>query len=1350
LTIYYYSTNALVRAITIYKISSLFGHRNQLLSQPYVSDSTRKRPFRVQAPAIPYIPTDLGTQEVKMYESSKESKSKNFSHHDVDQRIQELGWEVVDELETESDRSKRIATPISLLSTFHFDEAELKQKDEPIPIQTARDKIRRNIRGEVISNMQGNTNKRRIISVHILSSFSLRLVDLLDDIHCGVYNLAKEIIMYFLRDDPLLFLRIFFSDLGTLDFETQKKLLTRIHFLISMQDVFPPGFTYMLFNHLAGILKWYSRDNKENGLGLMTYVIPTLAEMVPTVNNILVRDFKKNKIEHILCNNGQFWFTDGTPPSMFPRELTDEEVTFNILDVPLIMFQVAMLRVAHIHFMTNYVVTCPQEVYSIKKMIQAFAPTPLTDNIINANEEEKYFPDIEKIQKRYSGFNDLLSRREKDVKLISALRARSWLNLLLAMLKRLNSNYNDRNELNIFLSGVNDILLEHANDFGIVGQTLVLYLTVITRFRRLFDTNRGYSIFIPALFKVFCESEKIPSIKSAITFTWYKFFQVHGESFIFQTLGSLTPLILKGAAKSTKVGEWLCSSLYELFKALSSPIKHLDSLGISDAVDKLNITDPLLFDPPPLLNNTFRRRANSIASKSKGGLLGAQDEKVFSLEDLVRLFLTIIAYDPSSLRAEQFVQILQYFIPHLLGESSSVRALVDEGMAALTEVFLKLSKSFRHLIYSTINAENVNETENAGTSNNKPFHSETTAQAFGKQWKQNDRMTIKRQFLILIQTYKKYGGILSDSSHNKMANIIRLMLKDYAALKVKVSTNFLKDYIRDALLFNTTSEDGKKPILSFLRQMSISFRQHYKFIDFSGVIEGLVLITSDRCRFTVNEQVISFALKDKFVSFGLSVALKPDWEDQIMQLKLCNSIVKLFVGLMIHSDQDILSELDKYQPSHQLMAYIVIPICHQYSPEEIYFTPMTSNTSTNLGKSKAISCWIRLLAYITKACNKESILRSKTTFTLLGNNSRQDLDDDDDDDEYATNKFIPSTTEAVATFIISFTALKIVLVRAEKYITQTKGMWVHINQFIRQVLGAAGTSQNKSGFYSLNGSPTASNTSIHINTEANDVNVDRTSFVRNNQHSSSGSEGFNHIRSSFSSSSLDFVLWTFLELLLFYKLPLNLYLRTFIHQKLQNASTGVNSLNYRLTFDNVPRPPSPISNTSNLNNNNNRESYKRTKWKSWGGPPASFQRESLEKENGNIRSSILKQKTSLSRVSSYGVISNSNESKEHQNISSPTGQPSGFNSGINSLNNETLNAYSNVHTLMGYGNILYNRISGSRLHNESQELRAWSYKQVINKLKEEKRIVIEAYKEAFNVLGKGPYFSNDSYNEMMD
>ncbi|CAJ0766766.1 2264_t:CDS:1, partial [Entrophospora sp. SA101] len=178
------------------------------------------------------------------------------------------------------------------------------KKKEETNILHSHEKIKRNIRGNhPNNNMQSNANKRRTASILILSSFSLRLVDLLDDLHGGVFNLTKEIIIYFLRDDPLLFLRIFFSELGTINFEAQKELLTKIHFLISMQHVFPSGFSHTLFNHLAGILQWYSRANKSNGLRLMTYVIPILAEIVPTVNDLLVRDFRKNKIENILCNN---------------------------------------------------------------------------------------------------------------------------------------------------------------------------------------------------------------------------------------------------------------------------------------------------------------------------------------------------------------------------------------------------------------------------------------------------------------------------------------------------------------------------------------------------------------------------------------------------------------------------------------------------------------------------------------------------------------------------------------------------------------------------------------------------------------------------------------------------------------------------------------------------------------------------------------------------------------------------------------------------------------------------------------------------------------------------------------
>lgn len=286
--------------MTIRKISSIFGHRNQLSSQVYVSDSSRRRPFRAQAPPVPFVPTELGNQLMMSYESPRNFKAttNDILSADVRKKIQEFGWE--DDEQGDQELFKRIETPISLLPTFYLDEEEFKIAEESAVLQAVQDKIRRNVRGannNAASNnkSQPSSSKRRGISIPTLCSFSMPLVDLLDDAHGGVYNLTKELIMYFLRDDPSLFLRKFFSGLGTANVESQRELITQICFLISMQHFFPPNFTHILFNHLAGILKWYSRDNKENGLALMTYVVPTLAEMVPAINNLLVRDFRKTR-----------------------------------------------------------------------------------------------------------------------------------------------------------------------------------------------------------------------------------------------------------------------------------------------------------------------------------------------------------------------------------------------------------------------------------------------------------------------------------------------------------------------------------------------------------------------------------------------------------------------------------------------------------------------------------------------------------------------------------------------------------------------------------------------------------------------------------------------------------------------------------------------------------------------------------------------------------------------------------------------------------------------------------------------------------------------------------------------
>lgn len=85
-------------------------------------------------------------------------------------------------------------------------------------------------------------------------------------------------------------------------------------------------------------------------------------------------------------------------------------------------------------------------------------------------------------------------------------------------------------ELAVLFDGVNRILLTHGEDTNIVGLALRLSMLASTRFRRLFSSSNGFSLFIPALFKVFVDARHNLPIASSIQYAWQRFFRSHGRS----------------------------------------------------------------------------------------------------------------------------------------------------------------------------------------------------------------------------------------------------------------------------------------------------------------------------------------------------------------------------------------------------------------------------------------------------------------------------------------------------------------------------------------------------------------------------------------------------------------------------------------------------------------------------------------------------------------------------------------------------------------------------------------------------------------------------------------------------
>ncbi|CAG8491541.1 9632_t:CDS:10 [Paraglomus occultum] len=1502
-----YSSNPLPRTVALLKLSSFFAHRHTILSPPFLSPSSRRRLIRFQVPQIPFIPTDIGTSDTILYDSARTSEVKSGSSlpAEVRKRIQDLGWEEQDE--QEQDRWKRLVTPLSLLPTFYLEDVERQEENEngggaevgivgmsktsygedentgnKVGYAEGKIKVNRNRplgdrdnKGHSNTNnaIQPTFNKKRAVTLPLLSLFSLSLVDLLDDTHGGVYALSKEVILYFLRDDPSLFLRLYFSELGLSSFSSQKALLTKLRHLLSMQHVFPPGFSHTLFNHLAGILKWHARDSKIGGFRLMCYVMPVLADLVPTVNEMTVRDFRKNKIEHILLNNGSIWFSDGSPAEMFPRNAVEVDVSgivsgnesdavntgFELLGIDKRIFSIYMLRIGHILFMNNFLISCSKEAYSFKKWIEEYTELDASEEFGKVrgktkagvedekeenNENETYFPD----PKRRSGWtscsklgsssrngghdekrlasnfwddgnvkeyekhkdrnsfnetsandsNDCTSNVKSriDLEHLSALRARAWNNLIYSLIKSLNRNYNDRAELTLFLNGVNKILLRHSTDYGIVGQSLVLYLNAALHFDRLFDNNKGYAIFIPAVFKVYCESETSQAIRAAITYAWSRFYKFHEESFVFQSLGCLTPLILRAYSKSRVLGEWMSQSLFELLKSLSNTKRLPDSLGIQDDLYYLPpslTTIPTLhlpISPSALLSNPLVRKAAitaANASKLKPELLGLTEEKYFLLDDLFRLFMTIIAYDTGSVRAEQFVMLLRGILGDLIRESNSLAMLVEEGMAALCEVFLKFAKSGKGVAVgsgiSGGNGLNGNVTRVSIASTMTSMTSDVASDpensfdykisepyVYGKQWPQNDRVTIKLNFLHLIRVYSRHGGRLSDASHSKLSNIIRLMLKDYANAKALISTGFIAEYIKDVIVESLSSfsdsinpsatvppilptafslarpiDEGRKSILTLLRNIAPLFRQYYKSIDFSGVLDGLTAIIKFGNGMLVRGDEIASIIKEKFVVVGLSAALKGDWDDddardlRLYQTRFIDSLVKVFVALMIYTDLDMMSDLKKYPPSARIIERVIIPIIMEYKDKEVNErTPnATGGSGTSRGanasgsnisntfmlnpprisrispQQKYIANWLSLIDYIIRSCTSHSITRSKTSaFNFLNSSSttidqinsdietdekietRQEKGDKMDDISIKSDSRLsrlmsvkdntPNTRISVAQFIISFTALKIALIRGEKWITKVPGMWLQISQFIRKTLGPASSIAGgvyKYGQWSRGSTP---NTSTHNLA----TNVDDSQ-----PHSLNPASAF------------DFVTWTLLELLVSYRLPLNLYLRTFIHQKIGGGGSWSRHGNEEgitnMSFTSASGSQFP--------------SIKRQKWRSWGGPPVINTSSEDSIGNGLLFGSRNGSDTNLSDSGRMGDFSNNDRNS--------------FTNSRSKMSLDATNPNYVVHMYMGYG--MPEGINHLSDTQNKQELRQWQLKDALDKLETERKIVVEGFSNVF-------------------
>lgn len=1237
----------------IQKHSSLSAFRFNVLSQEYIPISNRRRPFRGDGGAFstPFVPTDLGSNQFTLDEPRWMAKLKNASNFPIElkRQIQELGWDDDDNGE-EHEAMKKVLTPLALLPSLFLEEEEERMNEDENPALIA---ARQN--GKAVDISKIITRRKRATTIQSLTISFLSMVDLLNDDYGGASNALRELLEYFLRDDPALFLRAFLSDLGKFKLERHKDMLTRVRFLVSMQHKLPPGFTHILFNYLAGMLKWLMRENKKkDGLILMTLIHPILAELTLSTNDLSIRDLRKNKIEHLLVSTGRFWFTHEQPAELFPRYLSNNKTPFTVLDIPPEIFSVAMLRISHIQFLTNYLARYPREVYAVKKTLQDYEPMPIpgVKKERKWTTEETYYPDIFRRKRRetnsyiYNGEEENFgganiadrgddyakeairqsSQQQIDTETLSALRARIWLRFVDNLLNGLNKNYNDRDELERILQGINVIITEHDRDFGIIGQALILYTRVVTRFKRLFISNRGYTTFLPALFKVFCEVDCFPQVRSAIIFAWCRFYAVHEESFVFQMLGTLVPTILSAYGKSNELGSWMIDNLFVLMQAMHDP-PHLgatsDVLGlqlqvelddhersIQERIDAAS--NPMAI---PLSTAILKPLARSVTTPIAPLDINNYNNRSFELANFVKLFLTIIAYDAGSLRAEQFVKIFRHMISRF-HKLPILKGLVDEGIAALIDVFAKFSKHAKvtlgtanptasNLGYQGVSSGIDNDSRVPGSGT----RTESAQHAYGKQWQQNDKLTVRMEFVLLVHEYLKHDGTLSEVCHEKMAFIIRTVMRDYGNIKgITFKTEWLKDYLIDCLNSMADTRNYTKSFKKLLNQINSQYRSQWKTMDASDLYDGLAILLEQGQGKPVNMHDIAGFMNEKFVPFGLNVAIRFNWENDTKGYnKFCNSLVRLIIAVMENSTQDVLGEIEQLAPTPGLIAQIIIPICLQYNLQWDY----GSSSMSGRFRPDPTGNWTRLLNYISRACSQASLLKSKSSgFSLshltqsMGQTTNQDGIDAAEFPDIKDRKQTPQSVALL--FSLSFVAMKIILVRGSNSFNKLKGSWVQVAFFIKSALIFGQTLKflkPKSG----RSTPNMPTTPVTGNlSPGGALSGGLSPGIANwTNPSPDGRTAFSFTAPLSTSTIYDFTTWRFLEFVTCYRCPLLVFLKDFIHEKLLDMGGNNNNRSSLYAPSPSPRVSMNFGNSSGYSPPISTKENNSSRWKSWGGGSSS-------------------------------------------------------------------------------------------------------------------------------------------------
>ncbi|KAI0319315.1 hypothetical protein OF83DRAFT_1055215 [Amylostereum chailletii] len=1122
------SPQAIIRRQGARRMSLLAGWRFQLLSQKFITDKVHRRPFKLARAPNAFMATDIGSSTFIVEEKLDAIKAANGTVIPLElrKRLADIGWHLDDQAIDQ--KEELIRTPLSLLPGIQMDRQDSMGTSPAPPIS-------RSPSGEDLSlallpaASSHSPVKRRPIFVPPLASLLSDLAHLAGDPDFSVASAARSAILDLMKEDPALLTRPALDAL-TEGGESIQHAVSVLRSFLHVQHPLPPAMAHHLFNNITGFLKMSSR--RENSpLSAFAHTIPLLSDLSTQVSTMSIRDIRRAKVESILVPSGSFWFTPSAPVgAMFPRSLY-EAAGSKWANAREHLSNMTMIRVAQNILFLNMLRRNPQDVQAIRKNMTRLVLPSYRDIGERPQTDLHAF-----VARKASSSPDSLPDAELSGQ--SLLLSRSYVLLVAEVFKSLPRHLNDRNELAVLMDGLNQVLIAHGDDIGMVAHVLIALMIASTRFRRIFMSSGGYTLFMPAVMKVYAENEANIGIRAAIQYATNRFYALHEEAFVFQSFDILSYMMTFADLDK----EWMSEHIHSLFLSLkdNAPLTAHDYAGIHGA-NRAEERDAILVntaEEKPQALFSLLRRGNGVNGPRVEIAVPERQEANLLPDNMVRLFLTVIGHDPSIRRAEYFLRLLRYMAPHLYNASQAAQSILGDGIEALGLIFISRST-----------AKNAKVPEAAqlrtGLDDSRTVFSEADNLAndfVGMSRAPSDLAEMRLEYLSLVAAFTGSGGSHLPEITRRVMDVVKIVMNNSDDIINQRVATFMSTYSRSLLI--RAQPLRQKHITNVFEEIVPVYKAYASILDFTGVLT--VLAELAEMPTNANNPVFSRHIVNDFCVRGLEACDFVASEGMVSTLAFRPALVKLLCRAILLQDVDIMGVLERQPITYDFLAGVLLPFS--------LAMPSTQDISRDARwterwrKEAPARAWARLLLMIMTKCGKTTKTSASGPAHLERSNSKDKHD--------STPK-----SEAATLLPIYMQIVKVIVLRAENDISsKLPGIWAELGLFIKSVL-AGGDAAFALQAHDASAPPSPTLSPLTPRSQSMD---DFNPFLGGSRTSSPTKTRFPQPR------IVDYLLWSMLEFACLHRSPLLIQLRLIMQV---NAAT----LDQELRRQQAPSPRSRLS-----------------------------------------------------------------------------------------------------------------------------------------------------------------------------